>query len=546
MPFSNELSLKDLLEMLPKAPRRVSPNGAALLRIARALDEQGMTKEADRITQAMVRAAQPGYVSEEDFREQQPIRLQKQLQDLSAQQDLQTKQNQHQKSQDDWRKAYQKGVTDYNLALQSGDQASAARIKNEQRQRLTQLDRESYEMVAQQYQETKPKYYEPKPTSAPGTPPARTAPTPATTTVNQWGGTASPSSRPPAKPNRAYMPPALTPALTPTSKSRLRPMRRMAALSDVYEEKEQQQIWTQQNALFKAYQGAVDTVNRAKQSGDWKTVEKVQAQAAKLIPQMRPETYQNLQYHYQVATQMPGGESGSGQWQIGQQQDQRLATDPYMSAVREATELRLNKGQNSPEYQQAYDKVSGIWEGLDDDQQGQYQKAEQQGLFNTKSTFTTPQQAAAAKQQAATEQEASRTKIAPAQPDPWESVSGNNNVVPSGGWPTPTPPTPTPPSTGVTSMGKMPTQPSLAQGLAQSAKGMMPNLPNLQNLSPKTAPPTTTQVAHNPVTAPQVPAAAQPIAPAQGTPAPTYQAPAAPAATPKTQAGRSPLTGQPV
>ena len=54
--LSNTISLKDLLEMLP---RRISPNGTVLLRLARALDEQGMTKEADRITQAMVRTAQP-------------------------------------------------------------------------------------------------------------------------------------------------------------------------------------------------------------------------------------------------------------------------------------------------------------------------------------------------------------------------------------------------------------------------------------------------------------------------------------------------------
>jgi len=54
--LSNAFSLKDLLEMLP---RRISPNGTVLLRLARALDEQGMTKEADRITQAMVRTAQP-------------------------------------------------------------------------------------------------------------------------------------------------------------------------------------------------------------------------------------------------------------------------------------------------------------------------------------------------------------------------------------------------------------------------------------------------------------------------------------------------------
>ena len=60
MAFSNAISLKDLLEMLPmrKATRKVAPDGAALLRLARALDEQGMTKEADRITQAMVRTAQ--------------------------------------------------------------------------------------------------------------------------------------------------------------------------------------------------------------------------------------------------------------------------------------------------------------------------------------------------------------------------------------------------------------------------------------------------------------------------------------------------------
>lgn len=54
------ISVKDLLEMLPtrEAPRTVAPDTRALLRLARALDEQGMTKQADRIAKAMVRSAQ--------------------------------------------------------------------------------------------------------------------------------------------------------------------------------------------------------------------------------------------------------------------------------------------------------------------------------------------------------------------------------------------------------------------------------------------------------------------------------------------------------
>jgi len=53
MPFP---SLMDLLAMLPSEPAlRPSPEG--LLRLARILDERGMTEEADRITESMVRTA---------------------------------------------------------------------------------------------------------------------------------------------------------------------------------------------------------------------------------------------------------------------------------------------------------------------------------------------------------------------------------------------------------------------------------------------------------------------------------------------------------
>lgn len=49
--------LTDLLEMLPHEDDALRPSADELFRLARILDERGMTKEADRITDSMVRTA---------------------------------------------------------------------------------------------------------------------------------------------------------------------------------------------------------------------------------------------------------------------------------------------------------------------------------------------------------------------------------------------------------------------------------------------------------------------------------------------------------